>query len=80
MFTGKVVIYFILITSLSTCIYKFQRVEEQLNSKEYKENKILCHGPVSFNDDSNGISVTFDPIHVPGWIIDFRNIYCEKVQ
>ena len=55
----------------------FQTVEEQL--KEYKENRILRRGPVSFSDDSNGISVTFDPIHVPGWIIDFRDIHCEKV-
>ena len=66
-----------LINSLSACVYTFQKVKEQL--KEYRENKILHRGPVSFGDDSNGISVTFDPVHVPGWTIDFRDIHCEKV-
>ena len=65
------------VNSLSACVYTLQKVKEQL--KEYKENKILHRGPVSFGDDSNGISVTFDPNHVPGWIIDFRDIHCEKV-
>ena len=38
------------------------------------------HGPVSMSDDSNGISITFDPIHVPGWQIGFRGIHCEQVS
>ena len=57
----------------------FQKLKEQLLLKEYKENEILHRGPVSFGDDSNGISVTFNPNPVPGWMIAFRDIHCEKV-
>ena len=53
---------------------KLQIVEEQ-----FKEYKIFPLGCVSFSDDdSNGMSVTFDS--TPGWKINFRDINYTKVS
>ena len=48
--------------------------------KQFKEYNISFHGPVSFSEDSNCMSVTFDPIRVPGWNIDFRGIQYGRVS
>ena len=55
-----------------TC-FKFQIVEEQ-----FKDYKLFHLGCVSFSDDSNGMSVTFDS--TPGWLIDFRGINYTEVS
>ena len=53
-------------------------MEEQF--EEYEESGMFRDGPVFLSDDSIGISITFDPIHVPGWKIGFRGIHCEQVS
>ena len=61
----------IILNCINLC--KFQIVEEQ-----FKEYKVFHLGCVSFSDDNNGMSVTFDS--TPGWKINFRNISYTKVS
>ena len=46
--------------------------------EQFKEYNISFHGPVFFSEDSNGMSVTFDP--VTGWNINFRGIQYGQVS
>ena len=72
MLTGNIIIMTIILNCINLC--KLQIVEEQ-----FKEYEILHPGCcVSFSDDSNGMSVTFDS--TPGWKINFRDISYTKVS
>ena len=50
----------------------------QIVKKQFKEYKVIHLGCVSFSDDSNGMSVTFDS--TSGWKINFRDISYTKVS
>ena len=68
MLTGNVTI---ILNCINLC--KLQIVEEQ-----FKEYTVFPLGCVSFSDNSNVMSVTFDSI--PGWKINFRDISYTKVS
>ena len=71
MLTGNIIIMTIILNCINLC--KLQIVEEQ-----FKEYTVFHLGCVSFSDDSNGVSVTFDSIL--GWKINFRDISYTKVS
>ena len=54
---------------------------QKVKLEQFEGYEVIIHGPVFFNDDSNGvINVKFDPTDIPGWVISFRDIYYDCVS